>query len=45
LPDRFDNAFKVRHHLFIGETKNLKAFFLEEGVAALIGLLLYFEIM
>jgi hypothetical protein len=45
LPDSFNDAFEVRHHLLVGEAQNLKSLRHEEVVAALIGPLPFFEIM
>jgi len=45
LPDRLYDSFKVRHHLFIGETQNPKAFGGEESVATSICFLTLFEIV
>jgi hypothetical protein len=45
LPDRFNNAFQIRHHLSIGEPHNLETLRDKEGVAILVGLLPFFEVM
>jgi len=45
LPDRFNNAFQIRHHLSIGESHYLETLRGKEGVAILVGLLPFFEVM
>jgi hypothetical protein len=45
LPNDLDNACKIRHHLFVGETQNLEALRFKEGVASLVGVAPFFEIM
>jgi hypothetical protein len=45
LPDSFYDTLKIRHHLPVIEPQNMEAFRFEEGIAILICLLPFLEIM
>ena len=45
MPDGFHNALEIRRHLLVGETQNLKAFGDKEGIAILVRLLSFLEIV
>jgi hypothetical protein len=45
LPDGFHDTLKIRHHLPVSEPQNVEAFRFKEGIAILIGLLPFLEIM
>jgi len=45
LPDSFYDTLKIRHHLPVSEPQNMEAFRFEEGIAILIRLLPFLEIM